>query len=56
MMYYLIRKVKDMGFGDFNKKDLIVVIFVKKNDKGWYLFFYCKCNGVIFFCVLYCCF
>ncbi|XP_068671756.1 phospholipid-transporting ATPase ABCA3-like [Montipora foliosa] len=33
MMHYLTSKAKDMGLGDFNKKDLIAATFAKKNDK-----------------------
>lgn len=36
MEHYLTTKAKDMGLGDFNKKDLIAATFVKEDDKGCY--------------------
>jgi len=34
MEHYLTSTAKDVGLGDFNKKDLIAATFAKKNDKG----------------------
>ena len=34
MEQYLTSKAKDVGLGDFNRKDLIAATFKKKNDKG----------------------
>ena len=42
MTRYLTTKAKDVGLGDFNRKDLIAATFTKKSDKGYlftYLFF-----------------
>ena len=38
----LTTTAKDVGLGDFNKKDLIAATFTKKSDKGYfvYLFIY----------------
>ena len=35
MTHYLINKAKDVGLGDFNRKDLIAATFTKNNGKGW---------------------
>ena len=36
MTHYLMNKAKDVGLGDFNRKDLIAATFTKNNGKGWY--------------------
>ena len=36
MAHYLMNKAKDVGLGDFSRKDLIAATFTKKNGKGWY--------------------
>ena len=47
MTRYLTTKAKDVGLGDFNRKDLIAATFTKKSGKGYfiylfiYLFIYC---------------
>ena len=43
MTRFLTTKAKDVGLGDFNRKDLIAATFTKKSDKGYfiYLFIYC---------------
>jgi len=52
MEHYLTSTAKDVGLGDFNKKDLIAATFAKENDKGDLVSLFCSLRFSLILTVL----